>query len=147
MGIKRVKKIGDKPKILVVNEDKHFRRQIIWALEEDFELFEAGDRKTALRYLEEGKKPDIVLMDLYLPLRPDFIEEGILLLNRAKEIAPEVKVVILTTDSKTETIANTKELGTDDYIVMPFNIEDLRRALKEVISKPVPIARNQKRRL
>ena len=73
-----------KPKVLLVDADEFYREQLMHALQEDFELFEAENRKTALQYLEKEKRPDIILMDLYLPPRLDYIEEGLALLQKCR---------------------------------------------------------------
>lgn len=128
----------ERPRILIVDDDKNFRMQIVWALAEDFELFEATDRESALQYSEEKKEPHIILLDLHLPPKDTSAKEGITLVKAFRRTAPEIKIIIITTDNRRESIAKAKELGADDYIVKPFHIKVLRKAIKEVLSKPPP---------
>ena len=127
----------EKPKILVIDGDKHFRRQIIWALEEDFQLLEAKDRDTAIQFLEKEKKPDVILMELFLPPGPDYLDEGFTVLNKFKENVPEVKVIVVTTIDTRDIVDKTRELGADGYIIKPFSVQHLKNSIKKVILKGV----------
>ena len=127
-----------KPKVLLVDADEFYREQLMHALQEDFELFEAENRKTALQYLKKEKRLDVILMDLYLPPRLDYIEEGLALLQKCREAAPEVKIIIVTTDERKETIAKCRELWADDYLVKPFEVDDIKNAIGRLIPKPSP---------
>lgn len=127
-----------KPTVLVVDADKFYREQLMYALQENFELFEAENRKTAFEYLKEEKRPDVVLTDLYLPPRSAYIEEGLALLQKFKEAAPKVKIIIVTTDERSEIITKTREVGADGYILKPFKLDNLKNAIGRLIPKPVP---------
>jgi len=126
-----------KLKVLVVDADEFYREQLMIALQEDFELFEAENTETALRYLKENKRPDVILTDLYLPPRPAYIEEGLDLLQKCKEVAPEVKIIIVTANDRKKIIAKCRELGADDYIVKPFEVDDLKKAIYRLAHRPV----------
>jgi len=127
-----------KPKVLVVDGNKGYREHLMYALKENYQLFEAENGQTALQYLEEEKRPDVILTDLYLPPRPAYIDEGTALLEKFKEAAPEVKIIIVTTDERKEIIARCRELGADDYIVKPFEVDDLKNAIDRLIPRSAP---------
>lgn len=127
----------EQPKVLVINGDKGFRKMLMLALEEDYRVFEAWDRNTAFEHLKE-EGPHVVLMELFVPPRSDYVDEGFTILKKIKETIPDVKIIVVTTIEDREIIAKTRELGADDYIVKPFKLEDLKRAVKEAISKPTP---------
>ena len=65
----------DKPQLLVVDDDEAIRTQLKYALREDFTVFLAEDRRTALTTLE-SQRPQLVSLDLGLPPAPDSAEEG-----------------------------------------------------------------------
>jgi len=127
-----------RPRVLVVDADRRYREQLIYALKENYQLFEAEDRESALQYLEEEKRPDVVLTDLYLPPRLAYIDEGLALLREFKDSAPGIKVIIVTTDERREVIAKCRELGAEDYIVKPFEVDNLKNAIDRLIPKAVP---------
>lgn len=135
----------EKIRILIIDSNKHFKRQMVWALKEDYQVCDAQNRENALEYLERERRPAVILSDLYLEPRPDTIDEGLKVLKTFKEKAPEVKVIILTADSKKETISKAKQLGADEYIVKPFEVDFLKSTIKKVISRPIPLGVERRR--
>ncbi len=121
-----------KPKILLIDGNEHFRKQIIWALEGDFEFLEAKDRNTAIRCLEDKKRPDVILTELFLPPRSDYLDEGLTVLKEFKENVPDIKIIVVTTIDREDIIDKTRELGADDYIVKPFTVEQLRNSIQKL---------------
>lgn len=134
----------EKPKILVVDGNEHFRKQIIWALEGDFEFLEATDRSTAVQHLKKGKRPDLVLTELFLPPRSDYLDEGFTVLKEFRENTPYMKIIVVTTIDREDVIDRTRELGADDYIVKPFTLEQLRNSIQKLST--VSIAKGIERR-
>jgi CheY-like chemotaxis protein len=130
--IKSVRSKMGKPKILLIDGNEHFRKQIIWALEGDFEFLEAKDRNTAIQYIGNKKRPDAILTELFLPPRSDYLDEGFSLLKEFKENAPDVKIIVVTTIDREDIIEKTRELGADDYIVKPFTVEHLKNSIQKL---------------
>jgi two-component system, NtrC family, response regulator len=56
----------NKPRILIVDDDDAVRNQMKWALAEQYEVFLAEDRPTALEILKR-ERPAAVTLDLGLP--------------------------------------------------------------------------------
>lgn len=69
-------------------------KQIKWSLDR-FESVSASDRESALVQFRRHQ-PSVVTMDLGLPPDPDSTSEGFKLLEQMLEIAPHVKVIVLT---------------------------------------------------
>jgi len=126
----------EKPKVLVINGDKGFSKMLMLALKEDYRIFETWDKDTTFEYLKKEERPDVVLTELFVPPRSDYVDEGFTILKKIKETIPEVKIIVVTTVEDKEIIAKTRKLGANGYIVKPFKVEDLKRAVKEAISKP-----------
>ena len=59
-----------KPVLLIVDDDEAIRTQMKWALAEEYEVALAEDRVSAMQAFGE-KRPEIVLLDLGLPPRPN----------------------------------------------------------------------------
>ena len=64
-----------KPKLLIVDDDEGIQTQMKWALTDDYEVILAQDRESARQVMVETQ-PDVVLLDLGLPPRPNDTEEG-----------------------------------------------------------------------
>jgi DNA-binding response OmpR family regulator/anti-anti-sigma regulatory factor len=66
------------------------------------------------------------------------------MLTKMREAGNKTPVLMLTSESKRSIIANLMKLGIDDYILKPFNAEDLRskvaKVLRQDIGAPVPVA-------
>ena len=70
----------DKPKLLIVDDVEDIRTQMKWALSEDYEVFEAEARPSAMLLYEEHGMP-LVALDLGLPPDSNGVEEGFLILD------------------------------------------------------------------
>lgn len=79
--------------------------------------------KAALKIIKE-KKPDLVLLDVYLP---DISGMEVLYTLRAEELP--VDVIMITAAKDAKTVQNMVRYGAVDYLVKPFNYERFRRAL------------------
>ncbi len=54
-------------KILIIDDDAALQEQLAWALKNDFELVQCGDRDQALK-AAVTEIPNLVLLDLHLPM-------------------------------------------------------------------------------
>ena len=59
----------DKLRILIIEDDEDVRTQMDWALNADYDVYLAEDRRTALEVLQR-EKPAVVTLDLGLPPSP-----------------------------------------------------------------------------
>jgi DNA-binding response OmpR family regulator len=104
--------------VLVVEDDPVLRRTIAFSLQsEGFEVMGARDGVDALRVLEAGT-PWLILLDLRLPGMngADFAAEV-----RARHIPSRIAIVTGTREAREAA----RELGADDYLAKPFEVEDL----------------------
>ena len=69
-----------RPKLLIVDDDEAIRTQMKWALSQDYEVHFAEDRKGALEAFE-ANSPEVTLLDLGLPPRPNECDEGLAALS------------------------------------------------------------------
>ena len=66
---------SSKQKLLIVDDEEDIRTQMKWALAQDYQVFLAEDRRSALE-LQGKEQPSVVTLDLGLPPRPADVEEG-----------------------------------------------------------------------
>lgn len=105
---------GAKKYILVAEDDKFYANIYKTKLaKEGYEVVVAGDGAQALK-LARQKKPDLILLDLVMP-----IKDGFETLKELKADAnlKSVKVVVLSNLGQEEDIKKAKELGAQDYLV------------------------------
>jgi two-component system response regulator AtoC len=104
--------------ILVVEDESLLR----WSIKEHLEqarhtVVEAG---TAAEALEKAGSADLVLLDLKLP-----DGDGLAVLRRIKEQAPETLVILMTAYSTVENAVEAMKLGAYHYINKPFNLDEM----------------------
>lgn len=118
------------PKILVVDDEKHIRDSCIKLLQRKrFDAQGAADGTEALEKI--GKEVyDLVLLDIRMPGM-----DGIEVLRRAKEIVPNLVVLILTGHGTIDTANEAMGLGAAGFIRKPIAIEDLAETIDETLER------------
>jgi two-component system NtrC family response regulator len=119
------------PKLLIVEDDPGLQAQLKWAYE-DFEVFIAGDRQTALALLR-SEEPAVVTLDLGLPPDPDGTSEGFAVLDAIMALKPDTKVIVASGHGARESALRAIQQGAYDFYAKPVDIDALglivRRAL------------------
>jgi DNA-binding NarL/FixJ family response regulator len=113
--------------VLVVDDHPVFRdglRQLLDSTGEFSVVAEAGDGLEALAFA--GRYPvDVVLMDLNLPRM-----DGVTATTRLAEIAPEAKVVVLTTYGGDEKVLSAMAAGAIGYLLKDASRAELINAVR-----------------
>ncbi len=117
-------------KILVVDDEKHFRTILSSLMEkEGFKALVAEDGDTALRMIRVHA-PDVMLTDIKMPGM-----DGFELLKKAKDLDPDLPVVMVTAFADIPGAVGATKVGAHDYLAKPFDhgevIRVVRRALTE----------------
>ncbi len=98
----------------------------------NFKVMTAYDGQEGLRQLYEHQ-PDLIVLDINMPMM-----DGWVVCQRVREVS-NVPIIMLTAQSAPEEIIKGLEMGADDYILKPFDINvllarvraNLRRAATE----------------
>jgi two-component system, NtrC family, response regulator PilR len=107
-------------RILLCDDEKNLRDLLSLALEDGgHQTQEAANGSQALKLLAEDNW-DLFITDLKLP---DIT--GLELLRRAKKLAPERPVILITAHASATTAVTAMKEGAFDYLEKPFSIEDL----------------------
>lgn len=112
----------DKKTILIVDDEPDILRLTSLRLKKlGFDVITAVDGKQALDVIR-NEKPDLVLLDLALPLL-----NGDEVCKRIKkdEKVKHIPIILFTAHSDTMTAEKAKEFGADDYIIKPFDPDEL----------------------
>ena len=116
-------------KILVVDDDAHIRELVrVFLTNEGFDLYEASDGVDALKKLE-GLKADLVILDVMMPNM-----DGWELCRRLREVY-DIPVLMLTAKGETRQRLKGFQLGTDDYLVKPFEPLELVARVKALLKR------------
>jgi DNA-binding response OmpR family regulator len=120
-------------KILLVEDDRVASRLIENLLyRKGHTLRILADGRSAFDFISSGQEiPDLVLLDLMLPFIDGF---ALLKFIRSNSLWQKVPIIMLTSKGQEKNIVRAFELGADDYILKPFNREELavrvRRQMK-----------------
>lgn len=127
-------------KILIVDDDPHIRELAgVFLRNEGFDIYEACDGVQALKTLE-SVKVDMVIIDIMMPNM-----DGWELCRQLRE-AFDFPILMLTAKGETSQRLKGFHLGTDDYLVKPFEplelvarVQALLRRYRIAISQTVQI--------
>lgn len=117
-------------KVLVAEDDSLIRMDLIEMLrEEGYDVVGEAPNGQAAVELTEQLSPDLVIMDVKMPVR-----DGI---DAASEIAEKrlAPVVMLTAFSQRDFIEKAREAGAMAYLVKPFTKADLVPAIEVAVSR------------
>jgi two-component system response regulator DctR len=89
--------------------------------------------------LSESKKPDIILLDFYLP-----DTDGFTLLKEWRDRGLGVDVILVTATGDIEHIQKIFRYGAIDYIIKPFHFDRLKQALKHYQSMLKTLSKKDK---
>jgi two-component system response regulator HydG len=120
-----------KPRILVIDDEENFLSLLSKILgKEGYEVRTTTDGNRALGWFEQ-EPFDLALVDIRMqPM------DGLSVLERIKRLRPDTMVIMMTAypSEQTRTLAFLK--GAADYMVKPFNINELTLAIRRRLLPP-----------
>lgn len=121
----------DKPVILIVEDNADLRKYISQNLLSYYQILEAENGKEGMDKSIEHI-PDLVISDLMMPEM-----DGVEMCSRLKKDArtSHIPIVMLTAKADRETKLESLETGADDYIIKPFDAEELQVRIKNLIEQ------------
>ncbi len=125
------KAVGMLPKILIVDDDEQIRKQIQWALSDEFNVFSAGDRLSAIDTFRREEMA-VVLLDLGLPPHPREAIEGLQALEEMIGLNPLAKVIIVSGNSERQNALAAIDKGAHDIFPKPVDLDELKVVLHRV---------------
>src|SRR6266436_4054610 len=121
-----------KHKVLIVDDDEAIRTQMKWALNQDYDIDFAEDRKGALQAFK-ANAPAVTLLDLGLPPRPNESDEGLAALSEILAVDSTAKVIIVSGQGEKRTAIEAVGAGAYDFLFKPVEMEELRLLLRRCI--------------
>ena len=118
-----------KGKILILDDQMGIRILLNEVLQkEGYDTYQAANGFQALEMAQEDL-PDLVLLDMKIPGM-----DGIEILKRLKAIDQTIKVIIMTAYGELDMIQEAKDLGALTHFAKPFDIDDIRQAVKKYLT-------------
>jgi two-component system, NtrC family, response regulator AtoC len=117
------------PTILIVDDEKHTRDGLRRLLENDYDVYVAGDITSAMNVLER-EHVDLILTDLRLGP-----EDGMQLIERALKMPDPPICIMMTAYGSVDTAVEAMKRGAYDFVTKPLNLDKVEllisRALRD----------------
>ena len=114
--------------VLVVDDEALIRQSVQALLSgEGFDVASAGSGAEAWARFQEAR-PDVVLLDLVLG-----DADGLDILRRMKQEAPDTKVILISAHGSIESAVAAMKLGGYDFIKKPFELEEIVAAVHNAV--------------
>jgi len=118
-----------RPLVLVVDDDPEILKLVSLSLRlEGFRAITTGDSSEAVQLVRD-EQPALVLLDIMMPGT-----DGFKVCQRIREFS-EIPIIMLTAKSDVDDIIRGLDLGADDYVVKPFNVNELAARVKAVLHR------------
>ena len=116
-------------KVLHVDDDEDIREVTAYslAIDPEIDMRSAASGAEALEALEAGYRPDVILLDVMMPLLDG---PGTLALIRQQPAYGDTPVVFMTARAQTGELDQYRALGALDVIVKPFDHMALAKQLR-----------------
>lgn len=120
------------PKVLIVDDEDFFRRIVAMGFErEGFNVIQADNGEDGLK-IAGTEMPELILLDLVMPRLLGF--EVCQALRKDKRF-DNTAIIIMSAKSYKPDMDKAAELGADDYVVKPFEFQDLLKTARHHMNK------------
>ena len=128
-----------KEKVLVVDDEPSIRKYLQTLLEVDgFDVVTVGSGKEAIAKVNEGQRPDLIILDVLMPEM-----NGIDALKELMQIDRSLNIIMLSCSNEVGTVVEAIRIGAHDYLTKPFEKSDLDAAMLKSRQKKQLTQENQ----
>ncbi len=121
--------VQEQPTLLIVEDNEDIRSYVRKHLSETYNVLEAENGLVGFQMTQEAL-PDLVISDVMMP-----VSDGYELCRKIKQ-HPDldfIPVILLTAKAETSMKIEGLELGADDYVIKPFEINELKARVHNLI--------------
>ena len=127
--------------VLVVDDDPLIAGMLRLVLEgEGYEVHEASDGRAALEAVHQFG-PDVMVLDMMMPHVDGY---GVLSALREEGSSGATRVVMLTCCSQEEDVRKCLEMGADDYLTKPVDVDFLLRTVQDLLEMDMDQVRTRR---
>jgi len=118
-------------KLVLADDHQLFREGVKRILNMETDLEVVGECGDGIQVIElcNTLNPDIVLMDINMP-----VENGVIATGKLKEIFPEIKIIILSIHDDESYVFETLRKGASGYLLKDMEAESLINAIRSVVA-------------
>ncbi len=130
-------------KILVIEDDPDITEMVEYNLtEEGYETISASDGRAGVELAGESR-PDLIILDIMLPVMDGF---EVCRALKSDRVTVDIPIIILSAKSQETDKVLGLELGADDYVTKPFSPRELVARIRAILrrGKQEPVAGTMK---
>ena len=120
-----------RPVVLVIDDEPGVRESLRMILKDDFEVLGAADGAAGLEVIRT-RRVDVALLDVRMPGEP-----GTAVLPRILALSESIAVILITAVPHVRTAVEAIKAGAYDYIVKPFDVDDILALVKQAAQQRV----------
>jgi two-component system sensor histidine kinase/response regulator len=125
-------------KILVIEDERSMRESIVEVLGyEGFETISATNGRTGIKLAKEHT-PDLILCDILMPGLNGY---DALTELRHDPVTATIPFIFLTSKTEWKDVRQGMQLGADDYLTKPFDIDELLSAIRSRLEKQAAVSK------
>lgn len=116
--------------ILIIDDQPIMLKLLDQILSEKYHVVSMENGKEALEYMYSGHIPDCIVADLHMPEI-----DGFEYIKRLRESGffSDVPLIVLSGEESSQERIKCLKLGANDYLIKPFNPEELRLRIDNLI--------------
>ena len=119
-----------RPRILVVDDEENLCAFMkLMLAKEGYDVTTTVSATEALELLSDDGM-DLVFTDLMMPEM-----NGLEMVRKLRELRPEMECVVMTAYASVDSAIEALKLGAADYITKPFNLEELKIIVRQLLSR------------
>ncbi|MBP7950337.1 MAG: sigma-54-dependent Fis family transcriptional regulator [Verrucomicrobiales bacterium] len=113
--------------VLIVDDERHTREGLRAALEDEFDVYVASDKKEAMDLLK-AEPMDVVVTDLRLGA-----DNGMEIVEEALTLSKPPVVIMMTAYGSVDTAVEAMKRGAYHFVTKPLNIDELEMLIKRAL--------------
>ncbi len=126
-----------KPRILVVDDEAPMRESLNdWLKEDGYAVGLAANGQQGIEMAQKDEW-EVILLDLKMPGM-----DGLETLKGIKEVSPDSEVIMMTAYATIDTAVQAMREGAFDYLVKPFDPDEIELQIKKIISHQEVVLEN-----
>jgi DNA-binding NtrC family response regulator len=119
--------MAPQPTVLIVDDEKHTRDGLRRLLEQDYDVYVAGDLAGAIDVLER-EQVDVLLTDLRLGS-----DDGMLLIDRALKMSRPPICIMMTAYGSVDLAVEAMKRGAYDFVTKPLNLDKVELLIARAV--------------
>lgn len=119
-----------KKRILILDDKETIGKVLMMYLATEYDCTWFDNPLKGLDWMRQGNIPDLIISDIRMP---EMRGDEFLAYLKLNELFKQIPVVMLSSEDSTSERIRLLEEGAEDYIVKPFNPQELKIRIKKIL--------------